>query len=116
MDTALPKEFFTIEAMGTLAGVTAATLVIVNGCQRAFNFNPAWFGLAVAEMICLTWVFVSGGVGSDWFIAVINGFLVYAAAGGVTGAGASVTGSTVVAKGARPGARTQRRFFSPWWS
>jgi len=44
-----------------------------------------------------------GGVGSDWFIAVINGFLVYAAAGGVTGVGASVTGSTVVAKGLVPG-------------
>jgi hypothetical protein len=41
--------------------------------------------LAVAEAICLTWVFLSGGAGSDWFIAVINGFLVYAAAGGLTG-------------------------------
>ncbi len=49
----VPKEFFTLQSMLTLSGATGATFVIANGLQRAFDFNPRWLVLLIAEIICL---------------------------------------------------------------
>ena len=61
MDLQLPKEFFTPQTMATLAGATGATFVVANGLQRAFNYNPRWLALAIAEVICLFGTYASGG-------------------------------------------------------
>ncbi len=47
----IPKEFFTAASMLTLAGATGATVIVTNGLQRAFNFNPIWLALLIAQAI-----------------------------------------------------------------
>jgi hypothetical protein len=49
----VPKDFFTIQSVVTLSGVTGTTFVVCNGLQRAFDFNPKWLGLAVAQVLVL---------------------------------------------------------------
>src|SRR5690242_13593888 len=84
----IPKEFFTLQSMLTLSGATGATFVVCNGLQTAFNFNPRWLALGVAQVIVLTGTYLSGGSGVDFFIGVINGFLVFCTAAGATHAAA----------------------------
>ena len=115
---ALPHELFTPQSMFTLAGATAATFVIANGLQQAFNFNPRWLGLAIAQAISLYGVFSNQGGGSDYFIAVVNGFLIYCAATGATQMAAGPTRDSTVARGevlTRSAASPRRSFLSPWF-
>ena len=53
------NDFFTLESLATFAGAVGATTVIANGCQRAFNFNPAWLALIIAEVVCVSVVALS---------------------------------------------------------
>jgi hypothetical protein len=118
--------FFTLQSMMTLGGATGATFVVANGIQRAFDYNPRWLALAIAQAACLGVVFHSGGLGSDYVIGIINGFLVYCSAAGATGvAGAAVGAGAAAPATARAGnvggQVTQaplgagRRFFSAWF-
>ena len=123
-----PNDFFTVASLQTFVGAVGATTVVANGVQRALDFNPKWLGLAVAEVVCLATVYWShSGVptanGSDYFIALVNGFLVYFSAAGATAAGARATGQSaeagaiarggILAANASDPAR-RRSFFSPW--
>jgi len=115
----LPKEFFTPQSMLTLTGATGATFVIANGLQRAFDFNPKWLALVIAVSICLFGVFTTGGGTIDYFLGVVNGFLVYCTAAGATG----LAGSRELHAQAIPDGRgtrsasvlSSRRFLSRWW-
>ena len=91
--------------------------MICNGLQRAFDFNPRWLALAVAEVIILAGVYASGGASgghapTDYLIGIINGFLVYCSAGGATG---------VLSNANQPGGPTVtqqkggRGFLTPWF-
>lgn len=116
----IPKEFFTLQSMLTLSGATGATFVVSNGLQTAFNVSPRWLALAVAQIIVLTGTLLSGGNGVDYFIGVINGFLVYCTAAGATYAAAGKAQGQAVARGAADAANpqmtsTKRRFLSPWF-
>jgi hypothetical protein len=115
----LPKEFFTVQSMLTLTGATGATFAVSNGLQRAFNFNPKWLALAIAILICMFGVLATGGRPMDYFVGVVNGFLVYCTAAGATTVGAS-SDSGALTRGTRNSARATsarggRRFLSPWW-
>jgi hypothetical protein len=131
---AVQNDFFTLQSLATFAGAVGATTVIANGCQRAFNFNPTWFALVLSEALCLAVVALShAGAGSaitpalsDYFVAVINGFLVYCSAGGATGvlnrAAGGEPGPTppAIGRGTESipdmvDARPRRRFLSPWF-
>ena len=115
----LPKEFFTPQTMLTLTGATGATFVIANGLQRAFDFNPKWLALVIAVSICQFGVFTTGGGAIDYFVGVVNGFLVYCTAAGATG----LAGSRDLQAQANAGgfgtrsasALYPRRFLSRWW-
>jgi hypothetical protein len=112
----LPKEFFTPQAMLTLTGAAGATYVIANGFQSAFNFNPRWLALVIAQTICLFGVYVTHGAGSDYFVGVVNGFLVYCtAAGGTALAGRqnSPTGRGPI--GPQAGTVARRSFSQSWF-
>ena len=114
----LPKEFFTPQSMLTLTGATGATFVIANGLQRAFDFNPKWLALVIAISICLFGVFTTGGHTIDYFVGLVNGFLVYCTAAGATGlAGSSELQAHAKAEGAgtrSSSALPSRRFLSRW--
>jgi hypothetical protein len=116
--------FFSLQSMMTLGGATGATFVVCNGIQRAFDYNPRWLALLVAQLLCLGVVYQSGGLASDYVIGVINGFLVYCSAAGATGVASAATGapplrdanarSGRVAHEAAPAAE-KRRFLSVWF-
>jgi hypothetical protein len=97
--------------MLTLSGATGVTVIVANGIQRAFNTNPKWLALAIAEVISLFGVFASGGFGTDYFVGIVNGFLIFSASAGITEIGSS-TGAT------RGGGRTRgarREFWTTWF-
>ncbi len=117
--------FFTLQSMMTLGGATGATFVVSNGIQRAFDYNPRWLALAIAQLICLGIVYQSGGVASDYVIGITNGFLVYCSAAGATGAAGAAAGAGRapdasarrgnVANESRPLTGLRRVFLSPWF-
>lgn len=112
-DPVIPKDFFTLKSMLTLTGATGVVVVICNGIQSAFNFSPKWLGLIVALVISITCVYFTQGAGSDYFVGVVNGFLIYATAAGTTniiGGGANQATARGVAEG-----NNKRRFFTSWW-
>lgn len=124
----MANEFYTLTSLGTLAGATGATVAITNALKTAFDLSPKWLGLLVAELICLGVLFAMGAAhASDWFIAVLNGCLVFATAAGATSAGnAAMGGSTGTTPGAaqrdgnvragvEPVVKEKRRFWSPWF-
>lgn len=120
MSAQLPNDFFTIQSMLTLSGATGGTFVICNGLQKAFDFNPKWLGLLVAQLIVIAGVAVSGGDGPiAYLIGVINGFLVYCSAAGATGA-LGQSGPPIVARGEISADENRelnrkRRFLSSWF-
>jgi len=120
MPAELPKEFFTLQSMLTLTGATGATFVVSNGIQQAFGVNPKWLALLIAQGISQFGTYASGGKGSDYFIATINGFLIFCTAAGATGIAAGQKGlpPTIVrgvtnTANAQPVAR--RRFLTTWF-
>lgn len=121
-----PSDFYSISSMLTLSGATGATFVVCNGLQSAFNFNPKWLALAVAEVIVLVGCAYTGKREPiDFFVAFINGFLVYCSAAGVTGGANALakgkTSAAVTARGrtvrgsAEPQPDDRRRFLSAWF-
>jgi hypothetical protein len=81
----IPDQFYTIESMLTLTGASGVTFIVCNGIQRAFNFNPKWLALVVAIFISFIGVYMTGKSSiSNYFVGLINGFLIYATAAGAT--------------------------------
>lgn len=125
----MANEFYTLTSLGTLVGATGATVAVTNALKAAFNLSPKWLGLLIAEIICVGILIAVGTAhASDWFVAVLNGCLVYVTAAGATSAGnAAVGGSSgitpnaaarsanVKIEGATPDVATKRRFWSPWF-
>lgn len=117
----LPNEFFTLQSMLTLTGATGIVFVIANGLKVALDFNPKWLGLAISEIVAVLGVIFSGGHGLDYFIGVINGFLIFSAAAGASSMGGVqaptskgiVTDAAALKKGEVPNRR--RRFVSSWF-
>ena len=121
--TTLPNEFFTLQSMLTLTGATGIVFVVTNGLKVAFDFNPRWLGLVISELVGLLGVALSAGSGLDYFAGIINGFLIFSAAAGVTSmggaGGATSRGDALVARdlklGQRPSTVVKRRFWSSWF-
>lgn len=116
---AIPQEFFTPASMLTLTGTAGATVLVCNGMQRALNFNPRWLGLAIGEALSFYGTYVTAPqiTLTEVIVALVNGFLIFATASGVTGIGGSAQRRSKAQKstrGAKDDAR-QRGFWSPWF-
>jgi hypothetical protein len=117
----IPQEFFTLQSMLTLTGAAGATFVVCNGLQSAFNFNPRWLALVVAQCLSVYGTYASHSatsVPSDYFVAVVNGFLIYATATGGTnilGGSAAPAVARGAADAAAPQAGSRRGFLSSWF-
>ena len=111
---AIPGDFFTPESMFTLAGATLLTTVITNSCQHAFNWNPKWLGLVVAVAITLAGVyFTTEAKAVNYFMSILNGFLVYASAAGIMQMiGNPVQQSDLTPRSFRD---PRRRFINKWY-
>jgi hypothetical protein len=104
--------------MFTLSGATAATFVVANAVQSAFDYNPKWLALAIAEALALGGAYFSGSRGIDYLLAIVNGALIYCTAVGITHISASVAkpqGPIGVSAGRATGAHARRGFWAPWF-
>jgi hypothetical protein len=120
----IPKEFFTIQSMVTLTGAAGATFIICNGLQKAFNFNPKWLALAIAIGLSFFGVYqTTDNKVSDYFVGLVNGFLIFCTAGGATELGGSkgnmAAAGAAISRGAAEStnpqaAQTKRQFLSSW--
>jgi hypothetical protein len=77
-------DFYTWATLTTLAGATAATFVV--GLVAGFLLGDAgkkWAALVAALAICIGALLIAGPEqpsSLDWFIAILNGLLVFASA------------------------------------
>lgn len=81
-------DLFTIDSFATLAGASFGVYVISSVIQYVFDYNPKWFGLALSMVFSFVGVYFSGKSGEYYFLAFLNGFLIYANVVGIV----SVTG------------------------
>lgn len=103
-------EFFSWQTLGTVAGATLATVLVVNALKAAFNWSPRWLGLLVAGILqAAVWWFASDQSVQALVMALINAFVVYLAA----------IGGNQIVSSQRPrdvrAAAGQREFWAPWW-
>jgi len=111
---ALPDSFFTRGSIVTFTGMVAGIYIICNASQKAFDFNPRWMGLIIALGLCFFGTTtLSKATPLDYFLAVVNGCLVFLAAAGGSqlppGGGGARGGPGPAFRGAK------RRFFSSWF-
>lgn len=107
----LPGELIDLTSLGTFTGLTAATMVVTNAVGRATGWSPAWFGLAVAMILCeAVAIFQPGWQTSDLLLAALNACLVYLSA-----SGASATGTALVGGGPLPPPGAGRDGFWQRW-
>lgn len=102
---AVQNDFFTWQSLATFAGTTTATTAVTNGiCKVLPRFtHTAALGLTLALLFCLIISVIDPSTGNldfarpfaTYFIAVINGFFVFASAAGLSAGGNAVLrGST----------------------
>jgi hypothetical protein len=84
-----PSDLFTWTSLGTLTGLTGATVVVTNTAARAFGWTPKWFGLAVALVLCVGLAAVRTSSIEEYVLAFLNACLVYLTAAGASSAGAA---------------------------
>jgi len=114
----MPKDLFTADSFYSLAGASGIVFVVCNALQAALNFNPKWLALALSEAVAIygTYAAQSAHVPSDYFIATLNGCLIYCTAVGGTTLGHAAR------KSGRPKGFTvmdeqnvRRSFLSSWF-
>jgi hypothetical protein len=88
----LATDLFTWASLGTLTGLTGATVVVTNTAARAFDWSPKWLGLAVAMALCIGLAVVAKSAAADYVLALLNGCLVFLTAAGASAAGAAAGG------------------------
>lgn len=80
----MAQDLFTLVTLGTSAGATAATLVVGNTLQSVFNIGAKWLSFVIAELIMLAVaIFTTPTDASGYFLAILNGCLVYCSALGL---------------------------------
>ena len=111
------NSLYTIEAIQTLAGAAGATFVVASGIQRAFDYNPKWLALAIAMVVSFAVVLFAQGKGSDYFFAIINGFLIYLTAVGANTTVGTENGNGVQARagGLESLSNPKRTFRTRWY-
>ncbi|MDA9409455.1 hypothetical protein [Bradyrhizobium sp. CCBAU 45384] len=130
---AVQNDFFTWQSLATFAGTTTATTAVTNGICRVFPSirHTAPLGLVLALLFCILLAVIdptTGGIVFDrpfatYFIAVVNGFFVFASAAGLSAGGAAVTrgaarrqvtarGGTIATADALP--EPEKTFFRHW--
>lgn len=86
------NNLFTQESFSTLVGLTGMVYVAANSIQKAFNYNPKWLALLIAEILSIIAVHITSKDPTliSYVISIFNGFLVYLTAAGATDAGDSI--------------------------
>ena len=105
-------QFMTVETLFTAAGATTAVIAVTTILQGLIPRLPAkWVGLVLAFVITLMAIQVRREeyTGVNVFVAIVNGFVVYAAAVGVNNVATQRSGA--IGAPAAPGTGRSMR----WW-
>lgn len=119
----MPKEFFTFQSMLTLTGATGVVFLVSNGVQAAFNFNPKWLALIIAQILAIIGTITAKQTDvGDFLVAVINGFLIYSTSVGtnqITGSkhrrDGIITNSAMMRRDRPLSIKPKRQFNSRWF-
>ena len=118
----MAQELFTLTTLSTFAGATAATVVVTNTLQSVFNLDAKWISFLVAEVILiLVAIFAHTAEVSGYFVAVLNGCLVYSSAVGLNTMTSrppqtdAPTPRSANEAGLPSHPKIRRGFFSRWW-
>ena len=110
-DEILSKELFTPKSLTTLVGLTGMVYVASNSLQKAFNFNPKWLALVIAEILSLLAVYIShqeaGLSESAW--------LRLKASAGATGLGDRNNQNDIENEIPTELVEQKRKFSTSWW-
>jgi hypothetical protein len=115
------EQLFTWESLGTLQGAVAATLIVTNvlGSVIGASFDKwrKWvaFLFAISLELGLAWAAAGEDSFQKWFIALLNGFLVYASAVGINQGAATVVERLTCQQIEGQFSRLSRRFFRAWF-
>jgi hypothetical protein len=107
-----PAQFLAVQTLFTAAGATTAVIAVTTILQGLIPRLPAkWVGLVLAFVITLLAIQVHSEeyTGVNVFVAIVNGFVIYAAAAGVNNVATQRPGA-VGAPEARGAGRSMR-----WW-
>ena len=106
---------FTWQYLATIAGATAAVVLITNAITLATGFSARWLALAVAAVVELAVWAILSRTAEAFGLAVVNTFVVYLAAGGANQiiVAARVKPDALEMAPEHPDAR--RSFWAPWW-
>jgi hypothetical protein len=85
----IPSDLFTWTSLGTLSGLTGATVVVTNTAARAFDWAPKWLGLLIATVLCVGLAVMNSSAIDGYALALLNACLVYLTAAGASAAGAA---------------------------
>ncbi|MGE5248981.1 MAG: hypothetical protein ACM3QS_02110 [Bacteroidota bacterium] len=116
MNTEKVNALFTKESLLSLQGAALVTLIVPNVLTFLIgaSFQPyeKWVGFVIAMLMAFYIALQSSETGAQkWLIAVLNGFLIFAAAGGLTDVLGAVLGGESVP--VTPGGRLP--FFHSWF-
>jgi hypothetical protein len=118
LQTSIPaKELFTVDSLGTLVGLSGMVLVASNSIQKAFNYNPKWFALVLAEILSIISVHyaIENPQFIDYLLGVFNGFLVYLTSSGGAGIIDANTKDKTDDNESLNAIPKRRRFSERWW-
>ncbi len=85
----IPSDLFTWTSLGTLSGLTGATVVVTNTAARAFDWAPKWLGLLVSTVLCVGLAVMNSSAINGYALALLNACLIYLTAAGASSAGAA---------------------------
>lgn len=120
----MPETFFDRNTLMTLPGCVLIVQVVCNSLQAVFKFNPKWLALFLSIGLCIFGIFLSQNQQPfDFFLGVLNGFLVFSSAAGINEmANLRIRSSETERGGIRSrelkeGEKTKsQHFFSSWLS
>ena len=85
----IPNDFFTVTSIGTLAGASAAVVLVTSIIGYLFNLKTSqtvkkWLSLGLSFALSFLAVsLVEDKTTSTWVVATLNSFLIFATATGV---------------------------------
>lgn len=109
------REFFTVSSIATLAGASAAVVVVTNTLRKLFGVHPLKTCAAVSLVVVFTGAYAAGALLSvlGFVLAFVNACLLFCTVIGmqefVAGAG-----KRRVARPTRPHGSAPVRFFASW--
>jgi hypothetical protein len=120
-------ELLSLSDLGSFAGAMAAVVAITNTLRHVFNLNPRIVGFIASFAVCLAALILKPDPRLEQLIlAILNAFIVYCGAAGMSGIGAQIGAPRRQRKmratkpdGATPileeATQLKHGFFDPWY-